>query len=103
MEDLQNDNLEEIIKNNPHVVVQYGATWCGMCKIIKPKLTRIASENPGVKFVYVDAEKFLSSRSLVDIENLPTIAGFKNGELIKSLATTKEEAILEIVNETASN
>lgn len=103
MEALTKDNLNEIIKNNPNVVVQYGATWCGMCKVVKPKMERLSNENPDIKFVYVDAEAFPQSRDLADIQNLPTIAGFKNGELIKQLATSKEEAIKEIINETANN
>lgn len=103
MELLTQDNLNEIVSNNPNVVVQYGATWCGMCKVVKPKMERLSNENPDVKFVYVDAENFPLSRDLADIENLPTIAGFKNGKLIRQLATSKEEAIKEIINETANN
>lgn len=103
MEELTQDNLQEIINNNDSVMVQYGAAWCGMCKVVKPKFKRLAEENPEIKFVYVDAEEFPQSRELADIQNLPTIAGFKNGKLVKQLATSKEEAIKEIINETANH
>lgn len=102
MEELTQDNLKEIIAENSNVVVQYGAAWCGMCKVVKPKMNRLAGENPDIKFFYVDAENFPASRDLVDIQNLPTIAGFKNGEVVKFQATSKEETILEIINEIAS-
>ena len=103
MKELTQDNLQEIINSNKSVMVQYGASWCGMCKVVKPKFKRLADENPEVEFYYVDAEQFPQSRELADIQNLPTIAGFKDGKLVKQLATSKEEAIKEIINETASN
>lgn len=103
MEDLTQDNLQEIVNSNARVIVQYGATWCGMCKIVKPKMKRLAQENPEIKFVYVDAEVYPNSRDLASIENLPTIAGFKDGKLVKQQATSKEEVIQEIINETAAH
>lgn len=39
LQELEQDNLEEIIKENELVVVQYGATWCGNCRIMKPKMS----------------------------------------------------------------
>jgi thioredoxin 1 len=103
MKELTQDNLQEIINQNKSVMVQYGASWCGMCKVVKPKFKRLADENPEIEFYYVDAEQFPQSRELADIQNLPTIAGFKDGKLVKQLATSKEEAIKEIINETANN
>jgi thioredoxin-like negative regulator of GroEL len=66
-------------------------------------MKRLAGENPEVTFIYVDAEEYPQSRELADIQNLPTIAGFKNGQLVRSLATSKEEAIKEIIDETAGH
>lgn len=103
MKELTEDNLQEIINSDKPVMVQYGASWCGMCKVVKPKFKRLSEENPELDFYYVDAEQFPKSRDLADIQNLPTIAGFKNGKLVKAKATSKEEAILEIINETANN
>ena len=103
MEELTQDNLAELIKEHDKVIVQYGATWCGMCKVIKPKFTSMASENENVKFVYVDAEIHEKSRGLCKVENLPTFAGFVNGELVKSKMGSRETAIQEVLNEIASN
>ena len=44
--DLSEDNLSEVLAKNSLVMVQYGATWCGNCKITKPKFKRMAEENP---------------------------------------------------------
>lgn len=103
MIELTEDNLKEIISDNDQVMVQYGATWCGNCRVIKPKFKRMAAENEGVVFVYVDAEKLPNSRSLAEVKNLPTFAGFKNGTLVSQAAGNKVEIISNILNEVTSN
>ena len=57
LEEIEQDNLEEIIKENELVVVQYGATWCGNCRIMKPKMKRLSNDFVDIKFLYVDYEK----------------------------------------------
>ncbi|WP_421873348.1 thioredoxin family protein [Marinoscillum sp.] len=103
MIELAEDTLEEIINSNDQVMVQYGATWCGNCRVTKPKFKRMAQENDGVVFVYVDAEKLPNSRKLADVSNLPTFAGFKGGNLVSQAAGNKVETITSILNEVTSN
>ena len=71
--------------------------------MIKPKFKRLAGEHEQVLFVYVDAEKLPASRSLAEVKNLPTFAGFKNGTLVSQAAGNKEETITTILNEIANN
>ena len=103
MKELTQDNLSEISNSNKKVIVQYGASWCGMCKVIKPKFKTLSEQNPNIEFYYVDAENFPESRELANIENLPTFAGFSNGQLVKQAASSREEAIKEVLNEIANN
>lgn len=103
MIELQEDTLADIVKDNEKVIVQYGAAWCGNCKLIKPKFKRLAGENENVTFVYVDAEKLPNSRSLAEVKNLPTIAGFVGGKLVNQLSGNKGEIIDTILNEITNN
>lgn len=103
MIDLTEDNLKEIVENNDKVMVQYGATWCGNCRIVKPKFKRIAAENEDIQFVYVDAEKLPDSRGLAEVKNLPFFAGFKGGKLVAQSAGNKEEVIKRVLDEVTSN
>ena len=75
--ELEQDNLQAIVADNNKVVVQYSASWCGNCRIMKPKFKKLASENEAITFVIVDAEKFVESRKLADVSNLPTFATFE--------------------------
>ncbi len=91
--ELEEDDLQNIVAQNDQVVVQYGATWCGNCRIMKPKFKKLASENENIPFYYVDAEKLPESRKLAKVDNLPTFAVFKNGVLVEQ-AQTNQAAVL---------
>ena len=99
IQELNQDNLAQIILDNSKVVVQYSATWCGNCRIMKPKFKKLASENEGTIFLVVDAEKFPESRKLADVSNLPTFAAFIDGKMINQTQTNKFEVLKDLVNE----
>lgn len=99
VQELSQDNLSEIISNNQKVVVQYSATWCGNCRIMKPKFKKLASENESVSFVIADAEKFTESRKLADVSNLPTFATFVDGKFVNQVQTNKLESLATLVQE----
>jgi thiol-disulfide isomerase/thioredoxin len=103
MEELSEDNLQEIINSNDTVVVQFSATWCGNCRIMKPKFKKLASEHENTKFVIADAEKFPNSRKLATVDNLPTFATFKKGAFVNQVQTNKFEVLNDLVNEVTSN
>jgi thiol-disulfide isomerase/thioredoxin len=97
--EIEQDNLAEVIANNPVVVVQFSASWCGNCRIMKPKFKMLASQNEGIPFIIVDAEQFPESRKLAKVDNLPTFATFKSGVLVNQTQTNKAEVLTELVNE----
>ncbi|MDP5231606.1 MAG: thioredoxin family protein [Cellulophaga sp.] len=101
--ELEQDNLQEIIDQNQNVMVQYSATWCGNCRIMKPKFKKEATENKNVTFVVVDAEKFPESRKLANVDNLPTFAAFTRGKLKNQVQTNKYDVLKQLINEITSN
>ncbi len=99
MQELTTDTLHQFISEHSKVLVQYGATWCGNCRMIKPKVKKLADAYPAVSFVYVDAEKLPESRKLAQVDNLPTFAGFVDGKLVSQVQGNKIEIVEELVNE----
>ncbi|MFB0937852.1 MAG: thioredoxin 1 [Candidatus Azotimanducaceae bacterium] len=97
--ELTEDKLWQLVAENETVVVQYTATWCGNCRIMKPKFKKLSNENESVAFVIVDAEKFPESRKLATVDNLPTFATFKNGAKVNQTQTNKFEVLKELVAE----
>lgn len=101
--ELKEDTLESTVKANGTVLVQYSAGWCGNCRIMKPKFKKMATEHENAEFVMVDAEKLPESRKMANVDNLPTFAAFRNGELVKQIQTNKTEVLKEFVDEITSN
>src|SRR5690606_10374260 len=103
LQELENDSLQELVNSNDLVMVQYSASWCGNCRIMKPKFKQLAAENEGLTFVIVDAEKFPESRKLANVNNLPTFAAFKGGKLVNQVQTNKIDGLIDLLNEVTSN
>jgi thiol-disulfide isomerase/thioredoxin len=103
MQDLTSDNLNEVISQSDKVMVQYGASWCGNCRMIKPKFVRLSENTPDVSFWYVDAEKYPESRQLAEVSNLPTFAYFEGGQLKSQFTGTKFEKVEAMINASSND
>ena len=103
IQELDKDNLADIINENDVVMVQYSASWCGNCRIMKPKFKKLASENETIAFVIADAEKFPQSRQLANVSNLPTFAAFKGGQLVNQIQTNKIDPLINLFDEATRN
>ena len=97
--ELNEDTLQDIVNSNEKVVVQYSASWCGNCRIMKPKFKKLASENDEIPFYYVDAEKLPESRKLATVDNLPTFAVFEGGTLKSQVQTNKADSLTTLFSE----
>ena len=99
IQELSQDNLGQIVSDSKTVIVQFSASWCGNCRIMKPKFKKLASENETVVFVIADAEKFPESRKLATVDNLPTFATFVDGKFVNQTQTNKFDVLKVLVNE----
>ena len=97
--ELNEDTLENTVQNNAKVVVLFSASWCGNCRVMKPKFKKLASENENITFVIIDAELNPISRKMANVSNLPTFATFVDGKLLNETQTNKAEVLIELVNE----
>lgn len=100
--ELNEDTLQSVVAQNEKVVVQFSASWCGNCRIMKPKFKKMAAENENMTFVLVDAENAPESRKMANVSNLPTFATFMGGKLIGETQTNKAEVLAELVDEIAT-
>lgn len=93
------DDFKEQISLNNKVVVKYYADWCGSCKLFAPKFKRISNDPQfeEIAFLDVNAEQNPEARKLAGVTNLPYFAIFRDGTLIESVASSKEEAVVELI------
>ncbi|MDO9628889.1 MAG: thioredoxin [Acholeplasmataceae bacterium] len=80
MIEYQGQDYQEVIGQQGLVVVQYFATWCGPCKMLKPVLESISTDMADVKFWRVDIDLFRNQAIEAGIKSVPTVVLYKDGE-----------------------
>ena len=92
------------LAEHPNVIVKYYADWCVSCKLFAPKFKRLSGDDrfANATFIEVNAEQSPEARKAAGVDNLPFMATFKNGQLLKGDATSKEEAVVTMLEELLS-
>lgn len=81
------DNFEaEVIKSDIPVLVDFFAEWCGPCKMMAPVIEQLAEEYSGkVKIGKLDTDANPAKSGEFQIQSIPTLVFFKNGEVVNTL------------------
>lgn len=78
-------SLEDILKDNKVVIIDFWAQWCGPCKAFGPIFEEVAKEKEGfAKFVKVDVDKNSKVAALYNIRSIPTVLFIKDGQVVKT-------------------
>lgn len=76
----------EVENSKVPVIVDFYATWCGPCKLLKPNLEKIAAEFGGkIKVVKVDVDASSDLASRFGVNRYPTMLTFKDGKQKETL------------------
>ena len=77
----------EDIKKAPIAIVDFGATWCGPCKFIKPEFHKLAEQFEGkATFIDCDIDEHQEIADKFEIQSVPTFMVFKNGAKVDTFS-----------------
>ena len=93
-------NFNSLIKENRPVVVDFHATWCGPCKAQAPILKEVAEElGERVRVIKIDVDQNRNLADRYQIQSVPTLMVFKNGELkYKQAGVHSKAQLLTIIS-----
>ncbi|MGZ9583963.1 thioredoxin [Paenibacillus marinisediminis] len=82
--ELNDSTIEEFLKNNKLVLVDFWAPWCGPCRMIAPTLEQLANEmgdRAVIAKVNVDSSPFAAIK--YQIQGIPNLKLFYEGREVE--------------------
>lgn len=76
------ENIEETVKNNDIVIVDFWAEWCGPCVRFAPVFEKASEEHSDVVFGKVDTEDQQDLAMQFQITSIPTLAAYRDEVLV---------------------
>ncbi|KAM6473162.1 thioredoxin [Liasis olivaceus] len=79
------------------IVVDFSATWCGPCKMIKPFFHSMVEKYPDVIFIEIDVDDAQDVASHCDVKCMPTFQFYKNNEKVHEFSGANKEKLEEAI------
>ena len=68
------DELKQIIESNDSVMVYFSGEFCGVCKVLQPKIkSAFQKEFPKIKQIYISADEFKQTAVEFGVFAVPTV------------------------------
>lgn len=88
-----------VLESKEPVLVDFNATWCGPCKMLRPILEEIASER-NFKIASIDADENRELAKEYGVLSIPCLVVIKDGKEIKrSVGLKSKDDIISMMEE----
>jgi thioredoxin 1 len=89
-------NIQDVLAGELPVVIDFGAAWCGPCKMVEPLMEELSKEYEGRVVVgKCDIEGNQEIALKYGIRNIPAILYMKGGEVVDKQVGATTKAKLE--------
>uniref|UniRef100_A0A8D0G3X9 Thioredoxin n=1 Tax=Sphenodon punctatus TaxID=8508 RepID=A0A8D0G3X9_SPHPU len=79
------------------IVVDFSATWCGPCKMIKPFFHSLVEKYPDVVFIEIDVDDAQDVASHCEVKCMPTFQFYKKNEKVHEFSGANKETLEEAI------
>jgi len=91
----ERDFVNEVMRSKVPVLVEFGAEWCGPCKVVAPELRALAMELEGkAKVVTVDIDRSPVLAKELGVQSVPTFVVFDKGRPVGAQSGALKKAQL---------
>lgn len=95
------ENFNAVIATGKPVMIDFGATWCGPCKALAPRIEEIEKEYDGRAVIgTADVDECSDLAAQFRIRNVPTVLFFHGSDqpIDKSVGLVAKETLTEKLN-----
>lgn len=93
---LNSETFDKSVAEDKATLIDFFAEWCGPCKMQTPILHKIADEYSGkMNFGAVNVDEAEDVAAKYEVQSIPTLMVFKNGEVVKRAEGMKNESQLK--------
>jgi len=73
--------IKQTINNNDTVMIYFSGKFCGVCKVLQPKIKEVFLEEfPKIKQIYIDADNYKQTAIEFGVFAVPTIIVYFDGK-----------------------
>jgi thioredoxin 1 len=101
--ELNKENFEDTINNNPFVIIDFWAPWCGPCKSFAPTYEKVSEDFPDIVFAKINTEDEQEIAAHFQIRSIPTLMIFRDQIIIYAEAGALPEASFRQLLEQAAS
>ena len=87
--------LQTIFENNPTVIIDFTATWCGPCQNIAPVFKELSEQYPEITCIKIDVDNETTKEicTLCEVRSMPTFIVVKNGTLVNKIVGASRNSL----------
>ena len=95
---ITDNSFSEVINQSNLVVVDFWASWCGVCRKFESIIDTVADEMTNITFVKMEVDKSPATSEKYSVTGLPTVLIFKNGELVERITSAiPKNKLIEVI------
>ena len=99
MKVINEQEFEKAINSKKLVVIDFSASWCMPCRMLKPIMERVETKVKDVNFYNVDIDESEEVAKRYRIFSVPTLVAFRDGKKVDSMVgLNSNDDIIDFVN-----
>lgn len=98
------ETFAEIINGETPVLVDFTATWCGPCKMMKPVLEELhRRKGDQLRIIKIDIDQSPAAANVFQVQSVPTLLLFQKGKQLWRQSGVMQAASLEKIIDQLTN